>query len=333
MLDTRAAAMGVSYDRNGWVADDQSDSLTAAFNPDQARVPAGNQDLSGRWLDMPGAVLDGLVDAPAYVPQMSPATADDRATFKQRFGKTIPPSWHDVEVDLNPGASMVARGKDSKGRTVRLYTQEHHDRQAAKKFQRLKEVHAALPQIQANLKEIKGDPVKAVARLMYLEGIRVGSTDEQLGDVKAYGASTLRASHAEDKGDHIHLSFTAKEGIPVDYDIDDPELVGYIKARLAENPGPDEPLFPGATSDKTMTLLRQASGIPSIKNHDLRTLLANRMAAAVLDDLTPPEPTTPKAMQTLRKKVGEQVAAQLRNKPQQALASYINPAIFGVAGG
>jgi DNA topoisomerase-1 len=264
---------------------------------------------------------------------MSPATAEDRASFKERFNKTIPPSWHDVEVDLNPGASMVARGKDGKGRTVRLYTQEHEDRQAAKKFERLKEVHAALPKIEGNLKTIDGNPVKAVARLMYLEGIRVGSTDEQLGNVKAYGASTLRAQHAEDKGNSIHLSFTAKEGIPVDYDITDPELVKYIKGRLAENPGPDDPLFPGATSDKTMKMLRDASGVPGIKNHDLRTLLANRMAAALLDDWTPPEPKSPKEMGALRKRVGEAVAAQLRNKPAQALSSYINPAIFAAAGG
>jgi DNA topoisomerase IB len=150
-----------------------------------------------------------------------------------------------------------------------------------------------------------------------------------LGKQKAYGATTLRADHATLNDDGtVTLAFIAKEGIPVEYVIDDPELVGYIKSRLAKKPAPDDLLFEGANSTKTMSLLRDASGVPGIKNHDLRTLLANRLAAAALDDWTPPPPATPKEFAALRKKVGEFVSAQLRNKPAQALASYINPAVF-----
>jgi len=298
---------------------------------DQARVPRGNGPVSGRWLDMPGTVLASLVEEPddGYVPDLVLASPADRRTFKEMHNKAIPPSWTDVEVDLNPQASLVARGKDKAGRTVRLYSQAHQDRQAAKKFERLQEVHAALPKIEASLATVDGDPTKAVARLMYLEGIRVGSTDDQLGKVKAYGASTLRAQHASVNEDGtVRLAFVAKEGIPVEYQIDDPELVAHVGKRLAEDPAPDEPLFPGASAAKTMRLLRRASGVAGIKNHDLRTLLANRLAAAALHDETPPPPRTPKEMQALRKRVGEVVSAQLRNKPAQALSSYINPAIF-----
>jgi DNA topoisomerase IB len=308
----------------------EKQALTASADAsDQARVPRGNGVLSGRWVDMPGAVLASLVDVEDYAPDLRPATDADKAAFKAKHGKSIPPSWKDVEVDLDDRASLVARGKDKAGRTVRLYSQAHEDRQAAKKFQRLKEVHAALPKLEERLAEIDGDPVKAVARLMYLEGIRVGSTTEQLGKVQAYGASTLQAQHAsvDDEG-VVRLSFIAKEGIPVEYDITDPELMKYIRDRLAEKPKPDEPLFPGANATKTMKMLRDASGVAGIKNHDLRTLLANRLAAVALDDLTPPPPQTPKEWAALRKKVGEFVSAQLRNKPAQALASYINPAIF-----
>jgi DNA topoisomerase IB len=305
-------------------------ALTAAAGVDQARVPKGNGEISGRWLDMPGALLSDLAaDAEPPLPALQPATPETRQAFKDKHGKSIPPSWQDVEIDLSDGAALVARGKDKKGRTVRLYSQEHHDRQAAKKFERLRDVGQAVPKIEGALSSIDGDPVKAVARLMFTEGIRVGSTDEKLGEVQAYGASTLRAQHAAVNPDGtVHLSFVAKEGIPVEYNIDDPELSKFIAARLEENPGPDEPLFPGANANKTMKFLRDASGVPGIKNHDLRTLLANRIAAALIADMTPPPPETPKAWSALRHKVGEIVAEQLRNKPAQALASYVNPAVF-----
>jgi DNA topoisomerase IB len=303
-------------------------ALTAAAGVDQARVPKGNGEISGRWLDMPGAVLDGLVaDPEPYAPALTPADDAAKAAFKEKHGKSIPPSWKDVEVDLDDRASLVARGKDKQGRTVRLYSQGHHDRQAARKFQRLQEVGQAIPKIEAALATIDGDPTKAAARLMFNEGIRVGSTDEQLGKAKAYGATTLRARHATVTPEGVHLSFVAKEGIPVEYDIDDPELVKYITGRLDEA-GPDEQLFAGTDSNKTMKFLRDASGVEGIKNHDLRTLLANRIAAALIADMTPPPPETPKAFAALRRRVGEIVSEQLRNKPAQALASYINPAVF-----
>jgi DNA topoisomerase IB len=298
------------------------------FSVDQARVPKGNGKISGRWLDMPGAVLDDLLDEPEpYLPQMRPATAVDKAAFKEKHGKSIPPSWKDVEVDLDDRASLVARGKDKQGRTVRLYSQAHHDRQAAKKFQRLKEVGLAVPRIEDALASVDGDPTKAAARLMFNEGVRVGSTDEQLGKVQAYGATTLKTSHATKTPNGVRLSFIAKEGIPVAYDIDDPELVKYITQRLDEASG-DEQLFKGTDSNKTMRFLRDASGVAGIKNHDLRTLLANRLAAAALAEITPPPPGSPKEFAALRRRIGEVVSQQLRNKPAQALASYINPAIF-----
>jgi len=303
-------------------------ALTASAGVDQARVPRGNGSISGRWLDMPGTVLDNLAAEPP-LPMLRPATDADRLAFKERHGRSIPPSWRDVEVDLGSDAALVARGKDARGRTVRLYSQAHHDRQAAKKFERLKEVGLAVPRIEAALATVDGDPTKAAARLMYLEGVRVGSTDEQLGKVKAYGATTLRVGHAKARADgSVRLSFVAKEGIPVEYVVDDPELSKYLSQRLLDAEADDEQLFEGASADRTMRLLRDASGVAGIKNHDLRTLLANRIAAAVLADATPPPPETPKAWAALRRRVGDVVAAQLRNKPAQALASYVNPAVF-----
>ena len=304
------------------------------YQPDQLRVPRGNGKVSGRWLDGPGAILDDIATIgnarrhAALSVDLRPATDAHKAEFKRRFGKSIPPQWTDVHVDFGEGAELIARGRDKAGRQQSLYTDAYHEKQSAAKYERIVQVHERLPDIDAALATIDGDHTKAVARLMHVEGIRVGSTEKQQGKVMAYGASTLKIGHAERlENGNIRLAFTAKEGIPAEYEIDDPELVKFISDRLALGLTPQDPLFE-TNADKTIALLREISGLPGIKNHDLRTLLANRIAHAEVMKLVPPPPGSKREVQMLRKRVAEIVARQLRNKPTQALSSYINPAVF-----
>jgi DNA topoisomerase IB len=303
--------------------------------PDQWRVPRGNGDRSGRWVDMPGAILDSLrmatesgESAAAFSVDLQPEKPGDRERFKQTFGQSIPPAWTDVSVDFGKGADLIARGKTKTGKSVYLYTEAYKAQQQAAKYARLNEVFERLPAIDEALSSIDGDPTKAVARLMYLEGIRVGSSEKQQGKVMAYGAATLRSEHASIlPNGNVRLAFTAKEGIPAEYEIDDPELVDFISQRLHETGGESEPLF-DTNAARTIDYLKQISGLPGMKNHDLRTLLANRIAAAEVAKSLPPAPRTKREALALRKRIAEIVAAQLRNKPAQALSSYINPAVF-----
>lgn len=260
--------------------------------------------------------------------ELTPASSEDRVAFKEKFGKPIPPAWKNVVVDFNDGAELIARGEDASGKAQYIYTDSFHERKAAEKHDRLNQIFPKVGEIEDGLRTVDDDPTRAVARLMLLEGIRVGSTSEQRGKVPAFGASTLRASHAKMQRDgSLKLNFVAKEGIPVEYTITDPEIVGFVKKRLAEKPGPDEALFK-TNSNKSMKLLREVSGLPGMKNHDLRTLLANRIAVAELSKRVPPTPQTKKQADAVKKEVAEIVSAQLRNKPVQALSSYINPAVF-----
>lgn len=304
---------------------------TLAYNPRQLRVPKGNGRLSGRWVDGPLRTLSSLIDnlaesRKAHSPNLQPASDADKAKFKDLYGKSIPPAWTDVEVDFDPDADLIGIGYDAKGRKKYVYTQSYEDAQAAAKWARLGQVADAAPALFDWTESIDGDPMKAAVRVMMTEGIRVGSSDEQRGDVKAYGATTLRAGHASvDKDGNVALDFTAKEGIPAHYEITDPETAKYIKERLADA-GPDERLFPGVTADGSIEAIREQSGLPSMKNHDLRTLLANIIAISELDEHVPPPPKTAKEAQRIRKEIATVVSEHLHNKPAQALASYINPA-------
>lgn len=310
-----------------------------AYDPKQLRVPKNNGGLSGRWVDGPFSILtdlakafgEGLDDASdnaARIVSPTPLGEGDREKFKDLYGKSIPPGWTDVVVDFGEGADLVARGRDAAGRSQAIYTDRYHGQQAAKKWSRVGQVAATIPNLEADLATIDGDPVKAAARLMYTEGIRVGSSDKPRGKEMAYGATTLLTDHASVNEDgSVTLGFTAKEGIPATYTIEDPELVDYITNRLADAQ-PGERLFPGASAAATIEYVRGASGLPGMKNHDLRTLLANRIALAEVYERVPPPPKTKKEVDAIRKEIATIVSQQLRNKPSQALSSYINPAIF-----
>lgn len=305
------------FDESGgtqvWIPNSQIDVLKALDRDGHLDAQDAPEAKAG-----PGAASVGLI----------PVTPELRTAFKEKFGKSIPPAWTDVNVDMNDGAELIAIGRDAAGRSKYIYTDSFNERKASEKYARLNQVHDKAPQIESGLATIDGDPTKAVARLMLLEGIRVGSSDEQKGKVMAYGASTLLASHASLNPDgSVHLAFTAKEGIPAEYDVSDPELVKFISNRLAQKPSADEPLF-ATDSNKTIALLREISGLPGMKNHDLRTLLANRIAMAELMKVVPPPPANDREAAKIRKAAAEIVSQQLRNKAAQALTSYINPAVF-----
>ena len=304
---------------------------TLAYNPRQLRVPKGNGPLSGRWVDGPLRILADLIDSTAESrkarsPNLRPASDADKTALKDKHGVSIPPALTDVHVDLSDDADLIATGLDAKGRKKYIYSSAYEDAQAAAKWARQGQVAQNAGKIFDWTENIDGDPMKAAVRLMATEGIRVGSSDKQRGDVMAYGATTLRAGHASvDKDGNVALDFTAKEGIEAHYDIDDPQTADYIKKRLAEA-GPDERLFPGVDADNSIEAIREVTGLPSIKNHDLRTLLANLIARAELDARVPPPPANAKEAQRIRKEIATVVSEHLHNKPAQALASYINPA-------
>lgn len=301
------------------------------FDPRQLRIPRGNGRLSGRWVDDPFTTISKLLglfdsDSKPHVPAFRPATDADKAEYKRRFKEAIPPAWTDVQVDFSDDAEVILRAKDASGKPQYRYSAERKARQDAMKWARVVQVAEHIPKLDEGLSGVQGDPTKAAARLMYLTGVRVGATDKQIGRQKAYGATTLRKNHATVNDDGtVTLSFTAKEGVPAEYVIDDDELAEFIMARLAEE-GDGEDLLFETSAARTQRLLQEVTGLPGMKNHDLRTLLANRLAAAQASRMEPTEDE--KELRRLQREIAKEVAAVLRNRPEQALKAYIDPSVF-----
>lgn len=314
------------------------------YNQAQLRIPKGNGKLSGRWMDSPFTLISALVRSwadrtgvdPEMLnydwpePNMRPMQEGDAAILLERYKVKIPPSWVDVQVDLEGKGGRIVSAKyvDRQGKVQpkSVYSAEHTAIQEAVKYNRVKALTEKIDDLKAGLEKIEGDPTTAALRLMFLYGVRVGSTDEQRGQVKAYGTTTLRMEHLSKNADGtMQLSFIAKEGIPASYTVDDPELVSYFEDRLNSGETGDSYIF-ATNSTKTQDRLKELTGIPYVKNHDLRTLLANVLAAQA--GLKAESPTNKKEFNALRTAIATEVAAALRNKPIQAQKSYITPAVF-----
>ena len=182
-------------------------------------------------------------------------------------------------------------------------------------------------------KDILDGNLNAVAvSVMRQTGMRVGGDESIRGRLVkdcTFGVTTLRAKHAKitPQGTLI-LNFIGKKGVRHRHVINDKLLVESFGGLLREIRGND-PIFPYHVNNKsTMEYIRHTIGIPDIKNHDLRTYVANEIAVSEISSL--PEPTSEKEYRKLRNSVGDVVADKLGNGRYHALNSYIDPALFDV---
>lgn len=245
-------------------------------------------------------------------------TSDDR----KRLG--IPPAWKDVRVADDKNSALQAIGTDKKGREQRIYSAEHHEKQAAEKFARVKELHNRLPAIDSRLsKDAKDDDSALGALLIRRMGLRPGSDADTGADKKAFGATNLQAKHVEVDGDTINANFTGKKGVELNLQLNDPELAGLLKDRKGDKSGDDRLLD---TNDRKLRgYMKDAA--PGVKPKDFRTYLGTATAADMVSSM--PVPKTEKEYKAARKEVGKRVSELLGNTPTVALSSYIAPSVFG----
>ena len=253
--------------------------------------------------------------------RLQPATPEDRARLR------IPPAWTDVEINTNPRATLVARGRDAKGRVQSIYSAEHTAAQAAKKFQRIKVLAGYMDKLDAALERDALDSDEAAALVLIRKlGMRPGSNRNTGADVDAFGASNLQARHAKvTPGGQTNLNFTGKKGVSISLKTKDPLVAAVVESRLATR-SRNVPLF-DTNENRVRDYYRQH--VPEeFQLKDLRTLHANVIALNAVDRVKRGKPKTKTEFRRMRKAVAEEVSGHLGNTPTIALASYISPAVF-----
>lgn len=296
--------------------EEDEDEAVKMFDPTQPR------DKDGKWSSGSGGAS---ASSSATRSPMKPATDEDR----KRIG--IAPSFTDAQVATDPAADLQGTAKNKKGKTVYFYHPDYSKKQAAAKFDRIKAMHQALPQIRDTFnREIetggKNKNEALILRLIHQTGFRNGGEDGG-GDVVAYGASSLRSEHARAEGDKVHFDFIGKEGIRQQHTITDSVLARHVEAQQKAG---KETLFETKAANTLAYLKKISPEGQSFKVHDLRTWHGTALAAHVVSLLEDrgEVPTTDKQLRSAKLRVARVVSRRLGNEPKMALDNYIAPQVF-----
>lgn len=287
----------------------------------QPRDPGG--DDGGQWVSGPAA--GGSFSG------MHAATRVEKESFRERFGKAIPPAWTDVHIadDLDT-AKLLVRGKDAKGRGQSIYSQAHTESQAEAKFARVKAFAAHLDTLDAAVERdaMSNDDAAALLLIRRL-GMRPGSNRDTGADKEAHGATNLKVEHVTVGEDGAaHFDFIGKKGVHIQLSTKDPLIAAVIRKRLVDRGGEQGVQLFSTTEDKTRAYMR-SNGVPAeFLLKDLRTVHANVVALRAIARRGDSTPKTQTQYRQWRKEIGELVSAQLGNTPALALQSYINPTVF-----
>jgi DNA topoisomerase-1 len=251
-------------------------------------------------------------------------TASDASRLKEL---KLPPAWKNVRISSDPRAALQATGVDVKGRTQYRYSVEHSSQAAAEKFDRLKSFNEALPGLRDNIgKDVSSKDAAlrepaAVLQLIDKTGFRIGSDQDTLASKKAFGASTLESKHVSIKGDEVSFRFVGKKGVDIEKTVKDKDLARSLKPRVEAGGR----LF--STTDSQVRDYMKLRGGKDFTPKDFRTWHGTMQAVRIVEST--PRPKTEKEFKAAQREVAKQVSASLGNTPAVALASYIDPAVFG----
>jgi DNA topoisomerase IB len=231
------------------------------------------------------------------------------------------------------------------GETVRAYTDTFNQRNANKKWARIRGFMGKAVGVGAQAKTIVQDADRsdserdsaAVISMIQQTGLRPGSKASAKGGRgqkgATYGVTTLLKDHVTVDGDDITLNFIGKSSKPNKSTLTDPELAAYVTERLKTADDRGGRLFD--TKPGTIKAIMSESGGEGYTPKDFRTVVGTRLAAMSLVTHPAPPPPLPDDPKKAKEMVGgavrqasKIVADRLNNLPATALKSYISPAVI-----
>jgi len=257
----------------------------------------------------------------------------DRDEIDRLNAIALPPAYRDAWFCPHPHGHLLATGIDARGRKQYRYHPEFRTSRECVKYDSLIRFGQALPTIR---KQVAGQlagrrlsrerAIASVVRLLDTGAIRIGN-EAYARENKSFGATTLRKRHARLSTKVLRLRFRAKSGKLRELDVDDRDLIRFVKAiqdlpgqhlfQFIDDHGEACPIGSGEVNE----YLRETTGEEFTAKH-FRTWRASAIALGAL--LLDSEPPGIKALGLL-------VAEQLGNTPAIARKSYIHPAVLTLA--
>lgn len=243
-------------------------------------------------------------------------------------GKPNPKAPVGVHVNLNPDGDLLASFKNTKGKTVPIYSANHTMTAAADKFARVRELRKKRQEIFSEIDaDLDGEHSEeaAVLKLVMKTGMRPGSDEDTGADYKSYGATTLEGRHVIEKAGVVVIRFVPgkKKGQEIEMPIHDKSL-GEALLKRAKAAGEEGRLF-----DTDAGKLRKYSKTKDgggFKTKDHRTALGTELAIESIKKQAPPKSMAEYKKRT--KEIATEVSVVLGNTPLIAIKDYIDPQVW-----
>jgi DNA topoisomerase-1 len=247
----------------------------------------------------------------------------------------LPPAYTDAWFCPAPNGHILATGYDDAGRKQYRYHPDFRSQRESAKYDACASFGRKLPLVRKRVEEdIAGGVTReaalaAVVRLLDLSAIRIGN-EHYARTNDSYGATTLRADHADVGRRRLQLHFVGKGGKEHDLEVEDAGLAAAVRRMeyLAEEAkGGEDHLFRfvdeggevrPVTSADVNAYLRETMGADFSAKH-FRTFHASSLAFEKLAQ-GPGE--------VRLKEMLEHVSERLGNTPAIARSSYIHPAVI-----
>lgn len=173
------------------------------------------------------------------------ADREQRCRIKQL---SLPPSWQDVWICIDPVGHLQATGRDANGRKQYRYHSDWKQLRKQLKFDRMVPFARRLPdlrqQVQSQIHHSGGAAaslvekavvVAAVVKLLDETLLRVGNSQYQQEN-GSHGLTTLRKKHVNIETDRLLFSFRGKSGVTQVRDLCNRRLTTVVK-HCKEIPG------------------------------------------------------------------------------------------------
>jgi DNA topoisomerase-1 len=284
--------------------------------------------------DLPGITRRRAGRGWAYY-DTSGALITDRGERRRLNAIALPLAYADAWFCPAPNGHILATGYDDAGRKQYRYHPDFCSQQDSAKYDACAAFGKRLPLIRKRVEaELSGRDVPreralaAVVRLLDLSAIRIGNEHYARAN-ESYGATTLRADHADVGPRRLELHFVGKGGKEHDLEFEDADLAAAVRRMEdLDHTGAEDPhLFRFKDEDGTVrpvtsadvnAYLRETMGEDFSAKH-FRTFHASSLAFEKL--VEGPGEVRLKAML-------EHVADRLGNTPAIVRSAYIHPAVI-----
>jgi DNA topoisomerase I len=233
---------------------------------------------------------------------------------------------------------IQATGVDAAGRKQYRYHDRWERRQAARKYEEMREFARALPRLRRAVSRdigLEGVPreraLACAVRLLDLGFFRVGG-EEYAEANESYGLATLRREHVSGSNGELVFDFPAKSGQRRVQSVRDREAIAAIEAMRRRRSGPqdllaykDDGAWRDVRSEDVNAYIQEQLG-EEFSAKEFRTWHGTVLAAVALAG-EPSPPSQAAAKQTIAAAVAE-VAEALGNTPAVCRRSYIDPRVF-----